>query len=201
MAEIDAAIARRSAAAPQPVRLTSGRTVAVYPKAYHALRYLDWLDAGLAAAGRLAATAQEQENAEALAVIRKLPLAESLSVRVWAWILTTEGPGLPFRDDATDVVTPEWLETLTALDLVQLHRAHRTVNHDDISLIALAFPSDPRQSRLPLSGFLNTYAQEAGQRPLDVFRQFSMGEVFASAVSTAQAAREARENADSQQER
>lgn len=199
-AAVDAAIASRSAAAPEPVRLTSGRTAAVYPKSYHALRYLDFLDAGHREAGRLATAAYEQQNAEALKVIQTYPLVDSLAVRLWAWVLTTEGPGLPFKEDAAKLELPEWLGELTTIDVVRIYQAHRKVNHDDIALISETFPGDPMKSRLPLSGFLNTYAHEAGHRPLEVFKQFSVGEIFADAVSSAQAAREARENADAKRE-
>jgi hypothetical protein len=199
-AAVDTAIANRSTASPEPVRLTSGRTAAVYPKSYHALRYLDFLDAGHRKAGQLAAAAYDLGSAEALKVMQTYPLVESLAVRLWAWVLTTEGPGLPFKEDASNIELPEWLGELTAIDVVRLYQAHRKVNHDDIALISETFPGDPMKSRLPLSGFLNTYAHEAGHRPLDVFKQFSVGEIFADAVSSAQAAREARENADAKRE-
>jgi hypothetical protein len=165
-AAVDTAIANRSTASPEPVRLTSGRAAAVYPKSYHALRYLDFLDAGHRKAGQVAAAAYELGSAEALKVMQTYPLVESLAVRLWAWVLTTEGPGLPFKEDAANIELPEWLGELTAIDVVRL----------------------------------NTYAHEAGHRPLDVFKQFSVGEIFADAVSSAQAAREARENADAKRE-
>lgn len=199
-AAIDAAIARRSAAQPELVTLTNGNVVAVQPKGFHALSFLDFLEAQHRHVAAAAASALAAEDAESLKVVALYPLAQSLAVRVWAWILTSEGAGLPFPDDGTQLEPPAFTESLTAIDLIALYQAHVRVNLEDSATIARAFPSDPRESRLALAGFLNTYAGEAKQRPFDVFRRFSLGEVFANAVSSAQASREAMEHAKKQQQ-
>src|SRR5690606_38827068 len=96
------------------------------------------------------------------------PLARSLAVRLWAWILAHPDPGLPF-DEAKPAEPPEWTAALTPEDLVALLKAHVEVHHARVRLVASLFTSDQdADSRLSLSGFLGTVAQELGQRPSDV---------------------------------
>lgn len=195
----DGAIAAALAAEPASVTLSDGTVRTVQPKSYHALRWLDTLDhtvqgwAGLMAS--LRPDAPEELKALALA-----PLAESLAVRLWAWVITEGLPdapaALPFDEDAAPA-PPAWTSRLTPEDLLTLARAHAEVNGHRLRIIAEAFPSDRTGgSRLPLSGFLGTAAQELGQRPATLLRQWSLGEVFAQAIAAAQAAREARESAE-----
>ncbi len=171
--------------------LADGSSVAVYPKSYHALAWCDALDRALHDVGVKA------QRLEELAVDTMAPLTASLAVRIWAWILTCPEPGLPFDEGAPKTDPPTWTETLTPGDILQLLQAHFTVNRERIALVAALFPPDREaQSKLSLSGFLGTVAQELSQRPSDVLRRWSMGEAFAQAVVAAEAAREARERAE-----
>lgn len=192
--QLDAMLAAALARAPVPVTLAHGERVAVYPKSYHALRWLDTLDRSLVDAARAA------DEAEQLGAFIAFPLVESLAVRLWAWILTTEAPGLPFNEAAPDE-PPEWTLTLEAADLLQLAAAHTQVNATRLRLIAEAFPPERRDdgsSRLSLAGFLGSTAQEMGVPAFDVMRRFSLGELFAQAVLAGQAAREAHARAKTQ---
>lgn len=163
---------------------------AVYPKSYHALRFCESLDVALR---RVVASA---EQLEALDVQALAPLAESLAVRLWAWILTHPEPGLPF-DETAAPEPPAWTTRLTPDDLLRLLAAHLEVNRIRITRIAQLFPGEAAtESRLSLAGFLGTIAQELGHRPFDVLRRWSLGEAFAQAVVAAQASREARAAAD-----
>lgn len=175
-----------------PVRLSPvDAPSSVFPKSYHALRFCDALDHALR---RVVATAQTLEELEVQALA---PLTESLTVRLWAWILTHPGPALPFEDD-THAEPPAWTHALTPDDLLALLAAHMEANGARIARIARLFPSGEAatETRLTLAGFLGTVAQELGHRPFDVLRHWSVGEAFAQAAVTAQAAREAKERAD-----
>lgn len=175
---------------PEAVTLSDGQPVAVYPKSYHALAWCDALDRALADAAQKAATLADLEVATAV------PLVTSLATRLWAWILTCREPGLPF-DEGAPPEPPEWTLALTPEDLLALLRAHVQVNRERIALVSSLFPPDREAaSRLSLSGFLGTVAQELGHRPSDVLRRWSLGEAFAQAVVSAQAAREARQRAE-----
>lgn len=205
-AELDAAVAEALAAQPRTVLLSSGEVRTVYPKSYHALRWLDALDRSLLDAAELAAQL-EAAGADAAAldaakVASLRPLLESLAVRLWAWILTergTDGPaGLPFDENDTPD-PPDWTRQLTPDDLLAIARAHIEVNAARLRRISVGYPGDTRgATRLSLAGFLGSSAQELGVRPQELLRRWSLGEVFAQAVTAAQAAREAREHAHEQ---
>lgn len=189
-ARAEAALAAALVNAPVPVALSIPEKHAVYPKSYHALRWCDALDGALR---DVVAAAQEAEDVEVQALAL---LSESLAVRLWAWILTSPDPWLPF-DEGAPADPPAWTMQLTPEDLIALVKAHLAVNRSRIQLVASLFPAEQQQeSRLSLAGFLGTVAQELGHRPSDVLTRWSLGEVFAQAVTASQAAREARARAD-----
>jgi hypothetical protein len=195
-ARAEAAVAAALSGTPVPVQLSvagPGVPIAVYPKSYHALRYCDALDAALREVVALAQSLSDSE-VHAHAVI-----VETLAVRVWAWILTSPEPGLPFDEMATGVEPPEWTGRLTPDDLLRLLEAHLEANRLRVARIAQLFPPERQhESRLSLSGFLGTVAQELHQRPYGVLRHWSVGETFAQAAVAAQSAREARAAAEAE---
>lgn len=188
-AALDAALA----SAPERVTFADGTVRAVAPKSYHALRWCDALDAALQPVrARIERADPDQMEATTLA-----PLTESLAVRLWVWILTHPAPGLPFSESGP-ADPPEWTTTLTPADVLAVWAAHHRVNRERIALLVTLFPQDPAddETRLSLSGFLGTVAQELHQRPSEVLRHWSLGEAFAQAVVAAQSAREARARAE-----
>lgn len=195
---VDRAIAAALAHEPIGVACADGVTRAVHPKSYHALRWLDALDRSLLDIAPMIAALDD--SVEATKVLSLAPLAESLAVRLWAWIITTGGAEgaatLPF-DEEQSPEPPDWTKALTPGDILALARAHAEVNARRLRIISEAFPAEASGgSRLTLSGFLGTAAQELGARPADVLRRWSLGEVFAQAVTAAEAAREARARAE-----
>lgn len=199
-AVIAGVVAESLANAPHPVPLSVG-VRKIYPKSYHALRWLDCLDWTLRdVAQRAAALAAQAEDDPGVLEARALaPLVESRAVRLWAWVLTHEGTGLPFDDVTADQAEPPaWTRKLTPEDLLRLAEGHVQVHARRLKVLSEAFPGDPasNESRLPLAGFLGTQASELGVRPMELLRSWSLGEAFASAITSAQAAREARAAAE-----
>jgi hypothetical protein len=175
---------------PAALTLHNGQQVAVYPKSYHALAWCDALDRALADATQKAIALEELE------VTTFVPLVNSLAARLWVWILTCREPGVPF-DEGTPGDPPGWTLDLAPEDYLAILEAHVRVNRARIALVATLFPPDREAaSRLSLSGFLGTVAQDLGHRPSDVLRRWSLGEAFAQAVVAAQSAREARKRAE-----
>jgi hypothetical protein len=193
-AELDAALSAAAAEKPEPVRCSDGTTRYVYPKSYHSLEWLTSLDVAHRAALDAAIVADALAVPEDRAVSHLAPLIRDLHVRLWAWILTFQGPGLPFADDAPLPEPPRWTGDLSPDDLFALLRAHHTANVRRLSLIARAFPSDAdaggEQSRLSLSGFIAAAAAElepnAARR---LIRETSLGQLFATRVAAAESAR------------
>lgn len=184
-AALDLALAN----APVMVTCSDGSTRAVYPKSFHALRFLDVLDRSVN--DLVSAVAEYGGDPEALKALMVFPVLESTAVRLWAWILTSEGPTLPFDEHATPE-SPAWTKALAPEDILAIAKAHIEVNATRLKIISEAFPADGAHgSRLSLSGFLGTASQEMGVQPSRLLREWSLGEVFAQSISAAQAHREA----------
>lgn len=189
----------------QPERVTlsvperEGTAWMVYPKSFHALQFLDTLDVALRELRltALAVDAEPSEKPEDATLAAALePLIRSQAVRVWAWILTHEGCGLPFDERESDVEPPEWTKELSPQDLLALFAAHVSVNQTRLTIIAHAFPPEQEaKSRLSLGGFMGSAAQELARPARELMRAWSLGAVFAQSVTASQANKEASEAA------
>lgn len=183
---------------PERVRLTvpekDGRAWMVYPKSFHALQFLETLDVALREV-RLTVAALDatppgdlEKETEAAALE---PMLRSHAVRLWAWILTSEGCGLPFDDNRADVEPPEWTKLLAPADLVAILAGHIEVNRTRLAIVAAAFPPESDTiSRLSVGGFMGSVAQELGRPARELMRSWSVGAVFAQVVTAAQAQKE-----------
>lgn len=198
-ARVDEAMSAALARDAERVTFEDGVVRSVHAKSYHALRWLDSLDKSVTDA--VIAVAEFGADAEAVKAMATLPLIESLAVRTWVWVLTEgsaeSNASLPF-DESQPLNPPEWTKTLTPKDLLTVFRAHVRINVERLQIIANAFPPDPSNgvTRLSLSGFLGSVAQDMGLRSSDLLRKWSLGEAFAQSVAAAQAARESKERAD-----
>lgn len=195
-AEIADVIAAAGAEEPESVTLSDGTVRQVYPKSFHALRWLDALDVEMQLAGQQVATARERGGVRDPAVVAAGALLSSLGVRLWAWILSHPEPGVPFKEADTDPTPPEWTERLTPEDLLAVLAAHSKVNRERLAMIGRMFPADGSSgTRLPLSGLLGVYANEHDLPMRSVLRHTSLGAIFAQTTVAAQASREATERA------
>lgn len=194
--EMDEALASALAEVPHPV-VVAGAARAVYPKSYHALRFLDMLDGELRLIHAAATAASEGANADELKVKVLAPMMESLAVRTWAWVLTSEGPELPFDEMADAVEPPEWTKTLSPDDLLALLRAHQEVHARRLAMIATMFPPEPgdAKGRMTIASFLGATIKDRPNAARRIMRQTSLGAVFAASVSSAAAQREALKHA------
>jgi hypothetical protein len=147
--QLDAALAAALSAEPEAVRCEDGVPRYVHPKSYHALRWLDALDRSLIDALEQSARGIDSTDQQVVAALA--PLVESLAVRLWAWVLCTEGCGLPFTDTEQDPEPPEWCSRLSPRDLIAFAAAHVRVNHTRTAIIAQAFPPEPGNQGNPVS--------------------------------------------------
>ena len=194
------AVAAAAAATPVAVDCSDGETRNVYPKSYVALELLEGLAAVVERTRAIAARALVDMGdgvTDDVALQTLLPVTRSRAVCVWAWVITTEGPGFPWDGDAEAVEPPQWTAALAPEDLLALHHAHQTVNRSRLSIMAAAFPADPgERSRLGLGGMLASYAHEKGRPPREVMRLLSVGEAVAGAIASYETGEVARRNAD-----
>lgn len=190
------ALSDAGADVPVAVTMSDGSTRFVFPKSYHALRWLDALDLELQVIAREVAALRADGNVRAAGAIASGTLLQSYGVRLWAWIITHRDCDLPFEDDVASPKPPKWTTKLTVEDLLRLFEGHREVNRSRLDLIGRAFPADPSSSsRLPLSGLLGSYANEHNLRMPQVLRRTSLGSIYAQTVAASQSARESREAA------
>lgn len=196
--EIEDVLAAALADEPAQVECVDGATHQVYPKSYHALRWLDHLDAQLKVRMTIArAIADTPHPLEEVRAPMLAPLVESLAVRLWLWILTAETPGLPFAEDEADPSPPEWTKEVAPNDLLRFLNAHHEVNGRRLALLSAAFPAESTSGgRLSLAGFLGAVSSEKGLKTRDVMRQWSLGSVFAAAIANAESNKLAREAAE-----
>lgn len=172
---------------PVPVPLASGATVHVHPLGYVALEFLTTLDRTVALAQQLAATVAAQQSPESETVLVLEPQLRAYAVQLWAWILTSGAAELPFDPTADDPSPPAWTAAMAPEDLLGLYAAHRQVNATRNALIASLFPSDAKASvKLSLAGFIGAYAHEKGNDARQLLARWSVGKIFAQAVSAAQ---------------
>lgn len=185
--------------APARFALTHGHRMEVHPKSLDTLDLLDALDAELQQVlqemrATAAAVANDELSPTDGAAVHLLgTLLKARSVRLYAWILSHPGPGVPFAADDADPRPPEWTADLTAADLEAIVRAHFQVNRADLDFLARAFPGDsaPGTSRLPLSGFVGSYANEMGVPTRELMCNVAVRSLFAGALVRAQSTREA----------
>jgi hypothetical protein len=200
--------------------LSFGETVYVRPLSYHALRWRDGLDIRLrrlAAEGlegrALMLEAWRNPNLDdderravkeaASEILALAPLAESLVVRTWAWIITAPTPELPFSDEAADIEPPAWTRRLDPDDLIKLFAEDVEVNRRRTQRLAQAFPpdADVAPSRLTVAGFVSAYADGHNLDAEVVMRRWSIGKVYVSALSAGQLQRESFARADDRAKR
>lgn len=171
----------------EPVRLASGETVHVHPLSYEELEFLTTLDRTVVLAQELAATVAWQRTPASEQALALQPLLRSYAVRLWAWVLTSGHGELPFDPIAEDPDPPAWTARMAPEDLLALFAAHRKVNATRNTLIASLFPASTNADvRLSLAGFIGAYAHEKGQDSTRFMRRFTVGKIFAQAVSAAQ---------------
>lgn len=186
---------------PAAVALTGGTLVHVHPKSLNALLVLDGLDADIRQVLSVlheALALPDDAGAAARAQLQFVgALIKARTIRLWAWILTHPGPGLPFDETAADPKPPEWTAALTGADLQALVLAHLQVNRRDLELLTQAFPAEggATASRLPLSGLLGAQAAEDGLPPKTLIADRSLRSVFAAGIARAELQRQALQRA------
>jgi len=125
-------------------------------------------------------------------------------VRLWVWVLTHPGCGVPWDGDDAPLDPPAWTLDLLPEDLLLIDRAHRLVNAERLRIMTAAFPAAEDggpPSRLALGGFLAGYAHEHGVQPATLVRRWSLGEVFAASIAAADAHAQAEARAQAKAKR
>lgn len=194
----------RAALAAEPVMLTmsTGHTVAVYPKGEAALHRLAVNQVALkwASTRWLHFTTIEDPNADALLAMGKCADLVDYLQAEFAEIVTHPGAWIPW-DEASGGTHPvaEWTRDLTSTDHLALRAAYLEVNLRRINAIAertrgFANGGDP----MPLAVFMGVMADEQHVKPEEYTRRYSLGEIFATSYSKYEATERAKAKADAE---
>lgn len=183
--------------APEAVPMADGTIRYVYPLPYASLEFLTTLDRAVLRGVELAAQFVASDSDAGERVVAITPLIRLFAVQLWAWVLTAGAGALPFElYGQEEVRPPDWTGTIAPDDLLALYLAHQRVNGRRSALIAMLFPPEKQsKQRLDLAGFIGAYAHEKGLDGALLFQRFSVGKIFAQAVSAAEAYEQAKASA------
>lgn len=215
--------------APVPVSLGPGadgspRVLALHQKSLTTLlwvhrqdKLLEWISAHIRL---MAAIPVTEAKADHLETYSRLTDALSLEMAKMAWVLTSEGRGMPFRveDRPTFDKIPPVIATLQPLEFLRVHATHMRVNFHNLEALRIlanvetAAIDEKVEPVVPASWtiFVGAAAIEMGLRPQDLMTDWSLGELIAahrmaSAVKRAnaeqarRAQKEARDKANQKQ--
>lgn len=195
----------RAALAAEPIHLTldSGKQVAVFPKSEHALTRIvigqlacEWVTQ------RKLALLDTEPTPDTLRALRHAADAEAELIGEFIWIVTHEGPGVPWTSEtqwAHDV--PSWMQhEVTPFDVIAIRRAHVEVN-----MLRVASISERSQhlakghsEAMPLAAFLGVTANDLKIDPADLARRWSLAGVFASSLARYEATERAKQQAEAE---
>lgn len=118
--------------------------------------------------------------------------------RRWLWIVTSEGPRLPYADDDPDGgVVPAWLSGVDVLDMHRIVKMFQQVHASRLIALDKIVSADPdaRASHTAWSIFAATAAEELGISTRELMEEIDFPAVVARVRLTASAKREAMEEA------
>ncbi len=162
----------------------------VYPKSLHALLHIEARDYLLGCL--VEATNRLSRSAASTAAERFPPLADEIGYqqRVMVWILTTEGPGLPFMDEDSRPEPPESLRAIDAADVVRVLQAHRQIHLRRSALVgSLLTPSKSKHGRASWAVLSGSAATRLGISTYELLRDLSLGEWLAQLAMTSESER------------
>ena len=175
----------------------------VYPKSLDALlhvhaldRWLAWMTGQYAA---LCAALAEDPRAEIADCIPEVTEAISYTYQLLCWIVTHQGPGMPYASDDPRPVPPPHIVALEPWDVVRICQAHQQHMLRLSAMATLLTNDEDRRGdggeRLSWSSFVATLAMETGGDPVAVTKFMPLVAQLA-AVRLAADARTPRERED-----
>ena len=166
----------------------SPKYVYIYPKSFHALAYLAQRDALLQWLAERTITFHEAstERIEALDHFTRSYSEMEYQQRICAWIVCTEGVGLPFDESEQRPEPPEWTKQLDPMDIYRIMREHWVVNALRVQAVETLLPKVATQvkSDASWSVFFSSAALELKMAPASLMRDWSLAAVLATVQVT-----------------
>jgi hypothetical protein len=108
------------------------KKLSVHPKSLNALIELAERDAVIgffnAGIATLRTMLAESPTAERVDLLTRATREVGYQQQLCVWIVTHAGPGLPYPEDETTPVLPEWVALLSPIDVLLVFRTHEDVN-------------------------------------------------------------------------
>lgn len=187
---------------PEPVELIAAAPDggpafrSVYPKSFDTLCHLTARDRELLKLAAAAHVLTERPLPELAECGRAVYDEISYQTRVLVWIVTSEGPGLPWPVEEPRPEPPAWTLALDAADILRIIRAHQRVNGTRISLIGELLARGQGRGKGPTWTTLGAMgASELGVSSRALLRDWSLAGWLAQLLLTADAKAEAHKRA------
>lgn len=170
---------------PVAVQLPSAATdtVNVYPKSMDALMMVHALDVQITWMNAQRTALLGMTSAEAMDALPRLVDAISYTYQLLVWIVTSEGPALPFAAQDEHPEPPEWIRNLEPWDFIVICQAHQRHLMRLSALSALLddkkSPKDP-VGRPSWSVFYGSLAMDSGVGVEHLMRHRSLSSLMAS---------------------
>jgi len=197
MSAAQADVLRALRADPEEVALVdddgTGRSVFVYPKSAMALERIGaiaLLTAYLADAEEAIVADIDPESLDLLSQARA---KRGYLERLACWIVTHEGPGLPFSAFKREPELPEHIERLTPVDYYLISAAFQRVNGERLKALDA---TGEKGTRPDWGGFFVGAATELGVAAKSILTDLSLVEVVATVSEKARVHAEARARAE-----
>lgn len=183
-AEADALVMKAFTREPVLVRLYTDpdRLIFAHPKGLEAQAHLHALDMRIAWEASQIAWLKELATPAAMDVLPMALDTLAYTTQLVAWIITTEGPELPYAVTDPAPVVPEHIRRLEAVDYLQLNRAWRSLAQRQQALTALvdARAADAGGARMSWSQFIALQAPSVGGNTLILTRHRTLDELIAA---------------------
>lgn len=170
----------------------------VYPKSFHAMIEIAKIDKTIAWLAAHYAIVSKSQKAGDLLLGGRVMEEQRHQYQRLAWIVTHEGPGVPFPDGDVDTEPGEWIKGLEVADLFRINGAHHRVNQLRLahlsSLISEKTGNDDGE-RPSWTVFIGTASEALKIRPEVLMRDWSLAAVLVQMRTTAHVRREAVEDA------
>jgi hypothetical protein len=192
-------VIRALADTPEPVVLSSGKTVTIHPKSLIALEFIERLDHRIQWLTEKRADLLKRNGYDDVKLIDDAVAEINLLYGVIAWAALHEGCGLPFSEIEVLTTLPEEVRSLSPTDFPMVHNAFLKVNAIRLHVLLMMYS----EKQAPEPGARQSWAtffamrEEQSHTPAKtLMRERSLASQVAASLLAADVHLEAREKAE-----
>jgi hypothetical protein len=159
------------------------RNVFVYPKSLDALLHVHALDIQLAWMLTQKEILETEASAASLNLIQQLMSVKAYTYQLLCWVVTTEGPELPYRVEEDNPEIPQYVLAFSPWDVVRICQAHQE-HLTRLSVLTTLLDAKSQRDggkRPSWSMFIGSMSVELGESSNTLMRHRSLAELLAVA--------------------